>query len=154
MQKYYNFASPVGDLLLGEENNELTLLAFNKERREEGSAPSSFLQEVEKQLTEYFAGKRREFDLVLKPPGTDFQKRVWQELLTVPYGETISYKEIAEQIGSPKAYRAVGLANNRNPLAIIIPCHRVIGTDGTLVGYGGGLKVKRFLLDLEKRHAL
>jgi len=101
------------------------------------------------QLEEYFDGERREFDLPLDPSGTPFQMAVWKELLAIPYGETRSYKQIAENIGSPKAFRAVGLANNRNPISIIIPCHRVIGSDGSLVGYGGGLDMKQKLLELE-----
>ncbi|NLJ80242.1 MAG: methylated-DNA--[protein]-cysteine S-methyltransferase [Firmicutes bacterium] len=151
MQHYYNYQSPIGNLLLREEDGVLTLAAFNEEGYQLDSVPTPFLLEVAKQLKEYFAGARQEFDLDLKPKGTDFQKRVWEALLTVPYGETISYKQVAERIGKPRAYRAVGLANNRNPIAIIIPCHRVIGADGKLVGYGGGLETKRFLLDLEKR---
>lgn len=101
------------------------------------------------QLEEYMAGKRREFDLPLKPEGTEFQKKVWNALLAIPYGETRSYKDIAVSIGSPKAFRAVGSANNRNPISIIIPCHRVIGANGSLVGYGGGLPIKIELLNLE-----
>ena len=110
----------------------------------------NLLKKAAKQLTEYFAGKRREFDLPLDFTGTGFQKKVWAALLTIPYGETRSYGEIAKQIGNPKACRAVGMANNRNPIAIICPCHRVIGADGSLVGFGGGLPAKQFLLDLEK----
>ena len=106
---------------------------------------------ADKQLKEYFAGKRKDFDLTLKMNGTEFQKSVWNALLTIPYGETKSYKDIAVQIGNEKACRAVGMANNRNPIAIIVPCHRVIGHNGTLVGYGGGLDIKQTLLDLEER---
>jgi methylated-DNA-[protein]-cysteine S-methyltransferase len=102
------------------------------------------------QLAEYFDGKRKTFNLPLAPEGTEFQKSVWQALQTIPFGETRSYGEIAAQIGKPQASRAVGMANNRNPIVIIIPCHRVIGHDGNLTGYGGGLKVKEFLLHLEK----
>ena len=102
-----------------------------------------------RQLEEYFAGRRRGFDLPLDLRGTDFQKRCWQELLKIPHGETRSYAEIARAIGNPAAVRAVGLANGKNPIAIIVPCHRVIGSDGSLTGYGGGLDVKRQLLELE-----
>ena len=101
------------------------------------------------QLNEYFAGKRKVFDLPLKPEGTDFQRSVWQALLTIPFGETRSYREIAVQTGNPKACRAAGMANNRNPIVIIIPCHRVIGANGDLTGYGGGLDIKKYLLELE-----
>ena len=102
------------------------------------------------QLGEYLAGKRREFTVPFTPKGTPFQLRVWQALRTIPYGETRSYKEIAALAGNPKACRAAGMANNRNPIAILIPCHRVIGADGSLVGYGGGLPLKRSLLALER----
>ena len=101
------------------------------------------------QLDEYLAGSRRQFDLPLAPHGTAFQQAVWNELLRIPYGETRSYKHVAQLIGSPRAFRAVGMANNRNPIMIIIPCHRVIGSNGSLVGYGGGLDVKEMLLGLE-----
>ncbi|HHY09031.1 MAG TPA: methylated-DNA--[protein]-cysteine S-methyltransferase [Firmicutes bacterium] len=153
MKHYYNYPSPVGNLLLGEENGKLTLLAFNEDGLKKDSVPSPFLKDVAGQLDEYFAGKRREFDVPLAAKGTDFQKDAWHELLKIPYGETRSYKQIAERIGRPKAYRAVGLANNRNPIAIIIPCHRVVGSSGKLVGYGGGLSTKEFLLDLESKHS-
>jgi methylated-DNA-[protein]-cysteine S-methyltransferase len=102
-----------------------------------------------RQLEEYFSGRRRHFDLPLDLRGTEFQKRCWRELLKIPYGETRSYAEIARAIGNPSAVRAVGLANGQNPIAIIVPCHRVIGSDGSLTGYGGGLDVKRRLLELE-----
>ena len=102
-----------------------------------------------RQLEEYFAGRRRQFDLPLDLHGTEFQKRCWQELLKIPYGETRSYADVARAIGNPSAVRAVGLANGQNPIAIIVPCHRVIGSDGSLTGYGGGLETKRKLLELE-----
>ena len=102
------------------------------------------------QLESYFAGERREFDLELDLVGTNFQRRVWEALLTIPYGETRSYGQIAEQIGSPGAFRAVGLANGHNPIGIIVPCHRVIGANGSLTGYGGGLERKSILLELER----
>jgi methylated-DNA-[protein]-cysteine S-methyltransferase len=102
------------------------------------------------QIGEYLEGKRKKFDLPLILHGTGFQKTVWQALQTIPYGETRSYKDIAVLAGSPKAFRAVGMANNRNPVSIIIPCHRVIGSNGDLVGYGGGLPVKKYLLELEQ----
>ncbi|MBN2461940.1 MAG: methylated-DNA--[protein]-cysteine S-methyltransferase [Candidatus Cloacimonetes bacterium] len=111
---------------------------------------SPVLKETEIQLKEYFAGKRRHFDLELEPLGTEFQKLVWQKLLTIPWGETISYEELAMRTGSPKKTRAVGNANSRNPIPIIIPCHRVICKNGQLGGYAGGLDKKRFLLELEK----
>ena len=104
------------------------------------------------QLDEYFQGKRTTFSLPFKLTGTPFQLAVWKELQNIPYGHTTSYKEIAQKINKPKAYRAVGMANNKNPLPIIIPCHRVIGSNGKLIGYAGGLKLKNYLLELEKSH--
>lgn len=106
-------------------------------------------QAVTDQLNEYFAGRRQTFNVKLAPQGTDFQQQVWLQLSKIPYGQAVSYSHIAEQIGNPKANRAVGLANGKNPLPIIVPCHRVIGKDGSLTGFGGGLDVKRFLLNLE-----
>lgn len=111
---------------------------------------TSLIQTAASQLQEYLDGKRREFSLPLLLEGTPFQKAVWKALLDIPYGETRSYRDIAETIGNPKAVRAVGMANNRNPISFIVPCHRVIGADGSLVGYGGGLALKQQLLDLEK----
>lgn len=108
---------------------------------------------VATQLHEYFKGERLSFDLPLVFKGTDFQKGVWEALRQIPYGETRTYKDIAESIGSPKAVRAVGNANNKNPLSIIVPCHRVIGSSGSLVGYGGGLDKKQYLLELENNHS-
>jgi methylated-DNA-[protein]-cysteine S-methyltransferase len=106
------------------------------------------------QLMEYLQGKRKVFDILLAPEGTVFQKKVWGALLTIPYGETSSYGKLAENIGKPGAARAVGMANNRNPIPVIIPCHRVIGADGSLTGYGGGLSMKERLLALEKATAI
>jgi len=108
------------------------------------------IREAAEQLNEYLAGKRKAFDLPLAPEGTPFQKAVWKALTGIPYGETRTYKEIAETVGKPRACRAVGMANNKNPIAILIPCHRVIGADGKLTGYAGGLDIKKKLLDLEK----
>jgi O-6-methylguanine DNA methyltransferase len=107
------------------------------------------LGEVEKQLGEYFRGTRKTFDIALAPEGTDFQKRVWAELLRIPYGETISYMELAKRVGNPKSSRAVGGANGSNPIWLIVPCHRVIGSNGTLTGYAGGVGIKQALLELE-----
>lgn len=110
------------------------------------------LKDAEKQLEEYFCGKRKKFNLPLKQEGTEFMQSVWKVLETIPYGETRSYKQIAEMIGNPKAVRAVGMANNKNNIPIIIPCHRVIGNNGKLVGYALGLEMKQWLLDLEKEN--
>jgi O-6-methylguanine DNA methyltransferase len=111
------------------------------------------LSQAIEQLRAYFAGELRDFDLALDMQGTEFQRRVWGELQNIPYGETRSYSFVAHTIGVPKAVRAVGAANGRNPIPIVVPCHRVIGAGGSLVGYGGGLPLKRFLLDLEARHS-
>jgi methylated-DNA-[protein]-cysteine S-methyltransferase len=105
-------------------------------------------------LDEYFQGKRKTFDIPLRTHGTPFQEKVWAALRAIPYGEVRSYKEVSEAIGHPKAYRAVGMANNANPIFIIVPCHRVIGSDGSLTGYGGGLPMKKALLSLEKKHRI
>lgn len=110
---------------------------------------TELIEKVSEQLREYLAGERQAFDLPLRPEGTEFQKKVWDALTAIPYGETRSYQEIAVQIGNPEACRAVGMANNRNPIPIIIPCHRVIGARGSLVGYGGGLDIKVKLLEIE-----
>lgn len=122
-------------------------------RRGTVSHSSPVMRETVHQLRAYFAGKLHVFDVPLELLGTDFQKRVWSALVTIPYGETRSYSQIAAQIGAPRAVRAVGAANGRNPIPIIVPCHRVIGSSGNLVGFGGGLEWKRLLLDLEARHA-
>ncbi len=118
---------------------------------EEWQDNAASFKEALDQLREYFAAARQKFDLAIAPRGTPFQERVWQELRKIPFGETASYGAIAERIGNPKACRAVGLANSKNPIPIIIPCHRIIGKDGSLTGFGGGLTVKQQLLDLERR---
>jgi methylated-DNA-[protein]-cysteine S-methyltransferase len=117
------------------------------------SLNNPLLKRAAEQLRAYFAGELQSFDLPLDMQGTAFQKSVWQQLLEIPYGETRSYSFVARALGAPKAVRAVGAANGRNPMAIVVPCHRVIGAHGSLVGYGGGLEVKQFLLDLEARYA-
>jgi O-6-methylguanine DNA methyltransferase len=147
---YCRIDSPVGPLLLAVSERGLMALEFDR-----GDVAAAWVESPERtvacarQLEEYFAGQRRQFDLPLDLRGTDFQKRCWQELLKIRYGETRSYADIARAIGNPAAVRAVGLANGQNPIAIIVPCHRVIGSDGSLTGYGGGLETKRKLLELE-----
>jgi O-6-methylguanine DNA methyltransferase len=144
--------SPVGSLGLVENGQALTHLIFGgEEQLPPGTevASSPLLEEGAEQLKAYFDGLRRNFDLPLSPFGTDFQRRVWTELMKIPFGQTASYAQVAEAVGSPEAYRAVGQANNRNPIAIIIPCHRIVGRDGQLTGYAGGLETKDFLLRLE-----
>jgi methylated-DNA-[protein]-cysteine S-methyltransferase len=145
--------SPVGTLHLAAGEAGLTHLLFARESSRalprSGAPGSPLLREALAQLEAYFAGERREFDLPLAPEGTPFQLATWQALREIPYGTTLSYGELARRIGKPRAVRAVGAANSRNPISIIVPCHRVIGSDGTLTGYGGGLEVKRRLLELE-----
>jgi len=149
---YTTMNSPVGELLLVGDETALRGLHFPNHRhpllRDHRSAREPFATARE-QLEQYFAGERREFDLPLELDGPAFHRRVWEALLTIPYGETRSYGEIAAQVGDPGSARAVGFANGRNPIAIVVPCHRVIGADGSLTGYGGGLPRKRQLLDLE-----
>lgn len=152
MERFAYFSSPVGTLTLTEEEDALTGLYFGRLSRQGQEVLSPVLEETARQLSEYFSGKRREFSLPLSPKGTEFQLRVWRALETIPYGETRSYGDMARLIGSPKACRAVGMANHRNPISIIVPCHRVVGANGSLTGYGGGLDAKRFLLDLEQKN--
>ncbi len=143
------FKSPIGPLRLVAENGALSSLEFYQKIPDFLPQPDPFLQRVMTQLDEYFHHERYRFDIPLAPKGTPFQKKVWQALLNVPYGRTASYKEIAIAIGHPKAYRAVGLANGRNPIPIIIPCHRIVRANGDLGGFSSGLYVKRWLLKHE-----
>jgi len=152
METIFFYDTPVGKLCIGEENGSITRVTWRQ-------LPKSYIQEetelilrCKKQLEEYFAGKRKTFDLPLAPRGTDFQQRVWKALQEIPYGETRTYGEIAAAVGNPKAARAVGMANNRNPIGIIVPCHRVVGANGKLVGYAGGMEKKEWLLELEKQN--
>ena len=147
--------SPVGPLYLAATDAGLTHLLFAAKMHRRptvvaGSGEAArILRETERQLSDYFAGRRREFDVPLAPAGTEFQLATWRTLQKVSFGETISYGELARRLGRPRAVRAVGTANGANPISIIVPCHRVIGADGTLTGYGGGLDNKRRLLSLE-----
>lgn len=161
--KTKSYESPCGMLLLGSFNDRLCLCDWQVEKHrdhvdrrlkrvlkaefEDGS--SDVIEETVRQLDEYFAGKRKEFNVPLLFVGTDFQKTVWNELLNIPFGKTISYGEMARRIGMPKAVRAVANANGANAISILAPCHRVIGSNGSLTGYGGGLAAKKMLLDLE-----
>jgi methylated-DNA-[protein]-cysteine S-methyltransferase len=148
--------SPLGILTLASDGASLREINFPRNGRAATVDPnwreeaSSFV-EIVRQLRAYFAGELEDFDLPLSPQGTAFQQKVWSELCKIPYGETISYGELARRVGNPNASRAVGLANGSNPIPIIIPCHRVIGSNGKLTGYGGGLPIKEKLLALEKR---
>lgn len=146
--------SPVGPLMLAADASGLRHIEFRHNRHPADRAgwhggDNEVLQAAEAQLGEYFAGKRQRFALPLAPQGTDFQLRVWRELAQIPYGETISYAQLAQRLDNPNGTRAVGAANGRNPLPIVLPCHRVIGADGALTGFGGGLPVKESLLRLE-----
>ena len=148
----YIFVSKIGPLCLEEKEGKLTGLSFASKAEADGAQaepPAPLLAEAVRQLKDYFEGNLKKFSLPLEPEGTPFQQAVWRELLRIPYGATASYGEIARRVGQPGAARAVGLANNRNPIAIAIPCHRVVGANGKLVGYGGGLDLKKALLKLE-----
>ena len=147
--------SPVGRLLVAADPEGLRYLLFEAGRSEVQPLPgwredAARLAEATRQLRAYFRGALQQFDLPLAPRGTPFQQRVWRELLTIPYGETVSYGDLARRLGNPSASRAIGLANGSNPISIVIPCHRVIGSDGKLTGYGGGLRNKEWLLALEQ----
>ena len=145
----YSYETKLGSVTIVEEDG--ALLAITTHRTYEGIKQETLLtKEAYRQLSEYLIGERKSFDLPLNPGGTEFQQQVWKALCDIPYGQTRSYKQIAEAIGNPKAVRAVGMANNRNPLLIVIPCHRVIGANGKLVGYGSGIEMKEYLLKLEK----
>lgn len=151
---YTTLHSPIGELLLAGDGRSLHHLSMQSGRRPLALDPAWVRDDdafgvVAGQLDEYFAGARRSFDVPVVPHGNPFERSVWRALLEIPYGETTTYGAVAREIGHPDAARAVGLANGRNPIAVIIPCHRVIGADGTLTGYGGGLERKRLLLDLE-----
>lgn len=119
---------------------------------EENTAANDLAQKCKDEFEEYFAGKRESFDLPLKGEGTDFQKQVWEQLKRIPYGETRTYGEVAKMMGKPKASRAIGMANHNNPILILVPCHRVIGADGSLTGYAAGIEAKKYLLDFEKKN--
>lgn len=152
MNDYAVYPFPFGQLKIGYRDNAVTLLMRTSEPvRVEGRTPLTDL--VYQQVTEYLNGQRREFDFPYTLQGTEFQRKVWRALCDIPYGETRTYGEIAAAVGSPKAYRAVGMANHNNPILLAVPCHRVIGANGKLVGYGCGLDMKEALLQLEKKFA-
>ena len=144
------YESPFGPVRMDYEGEVLTRLRVVEPTEERGT-PTPLTEETFRQLGEYFAGTRREFSLPYVLRGTEFQKQVWEALRTIPYGQTRSYRDMAALAGNPKAVRAVGAANGKNPLWIILPCHRVVGADGSLTGYAGGLEMKRALLELERR---
>jgi methylated-DNA-[protein]-cysteine S-methyltransferase len=156
VKSIYYYQTEIGPVGIADNGGAITHLVWNQNKLPAGIMvrQTSLLNEAARQLFEYLAGKRRTFELPTAVAGTPFQLSVWEALQTISYGETRSYKDIAEAIGKPTACRAVGMANHQNPIAIIIPCHRVIGSDGKLVGYAGGLTVKEQLLTLEKRNSL
>ena len=151
MKYYHYYESPIGKLVIVHNDRGITnlylahLLQIENAIQEE----TDLIKEAVKQLDEYFNGLRQSFDLPLAPAGTHFQQKVWHALRNIPCGKTYSYKQIAEQIGSPKASRAIGMANNKNPILLLIPCHRVIGANGKLIGFAAGLEMKKYLLTLE-----
>lgn len=154
MKHWCRMSSPLGELILVEENGALLEIGYTNGKRpatepDDASESSAQFNCAIRQLEEYFSGQRRDFDLRLAPQGTAFQQRVWNALQQIPFGKSVSYSDIAQVIGNSQAVRAVGLANGRNPIPIVIPCHRVIGKNGSLTGYGGGLPIKRQLLALE-----
>lgn len=150
MKYCYPYKIGICQLWICEENQCITKVSFREPAEHYEEKDTNLIREAARQIDEYLDGQRTEFNLPLNPEGTPFQKSVWTALQKVRFGETRTYKQIAEEIGNPKACRAVGLANNRNPIAIIIPCHRIIGADGKLTGYAGGLEIKEMLLSLER----
>lgn len=154
--RFRSFPSRLGDVLIAAENEKLRWLCFTSGRTALIPGPDwvederdPLLDEAKRQITSYFSRRRERFELPLDPQGTPFQERVWSELLAIPYGKTLAYSELARQISKPLAFRAVGAANGQNPISVIIPCHRLIGKNGSLTDYGGGLDKKRKLLELE-----
>lgn len=149
---YYFYDTPIGKITITEENDHIEYLDFGDrfDLKNGIEFESELLIEADRQLKEYFSAERKVFDLPMNPKGTPFMKSVWKQLTAIPYGKTVSYKDISRAIDHPKAYRAVGLANNKNPLPIFIPCHRVIASNGDLCGYAGGVSIKQYLLNLEK----
>lgn len=152
MEKIFFYENtPVGRLCIGEREGTITRVTWNQIPADAVEEETELIRKCKQELDEFFEGKRTTFDLPLAPEGTPFQKRVWEALREIPYGKTRTYKDIAIAVGSPKGFRAVGMANNKNPIAILIPCHRVIGSDGKLVGYAAGMETKTFLLALERQ---
>ena len=150
MSNLFFYETDLGIIGIRDNNNAITEVFYSKSKINDHLKETPLIRESFNQLKEYFQGTRREFTIPIEAEGSEFQKKVWKALLDIPYGQTRTYKEIAIAIGNEKACRAVGMANNRNPISIIIPCHRVIGANGKLVGYGGGLDIKEKLLNIEK----
>lgn len=150
MKYKHTYKTIIGNIEIAEEDGYIIGVNFNTESRIEDKE-TELIKETYRQISEYLEGKRKKFNIPIKMQGTEFQKKVWKELTKIPYGEIRSYKQIAENIENPKACRAVGMANHNNPIAIIVPCHRVIGTNNKLVGYAGGLAIKEKLLKIEQQ---
>lgn len=153
MANTFIYDTAIGKVGIRDNGHSITDVYFiqDEENNDVELKETALIKEAARQLGEYFEGNRKDFDIPLEPKGTPFQKSVWEALITIPYGETWSYKQVAQKVNSPKAYRAVGMSNNKNPISIIIPCHRVIGANGKMVGYGGGIPIKEYLLNLEKQ---
>lgn len=150
MKKIYFYETNIGKIKIAEEENKIIQISITDNNLDGRVEETEIIKDTYIQIKEYLDGKRREFQVQINPKGTEFMKKVWNELMNIPYGKTCSYGEIAEKIGNPKASRAVGMANNKNPIMIIIPCHRVIGKNGKMVGYAGGIDIKEKLLNIEK----
>lgn len=149
---YFVYNTPLGRLTIASNGRAITHVLFGDCKLPGERRATALTNLASNQLQEFLAGRRKKFDLPLEPEGTDFQKQVWSALRDIPYGQTRSYAELAKAIGKPSSARAVGMANNRNPICIIVPCHRVIGANGKLVGYAAGLHIKKWLLELESKH--
>ncbi|MBE6072445.1 MAG: methylated-DNA--[protein]-cysteine S-methyltransferase [Clostridium butyricum] len=153
MKNTFYYETLIGKITISDNQSHITDLHFGEiHLKDSNIRETKLIKEAYNQLKEYFNKERRKFELPLAPQGTEFQLKVWNALQEIPYGETCSYKQIAVKVGNEKACRAVGMANNRNPISIFIPCHRVIGANGNLIGYGGGLDIKEKLLNLEKEN--
>lgn len=151
MKSLYYYEFKIGKIAIAQEGDYITDVFFKDVKNVEGSIiETDLIKQTAKQIEEYLEGTRKEFDIAIKLNGTEFQKRVWKKLMDIDYGKLASYGEIAESVQSPKASRAIGMANNKNPIIIIVPCHRVIGKSGKLVGYAAGLDVKEYLINLER----
>ncbi len=155
-EKIWAYSFDIGEICIAENNLGISKVFFKNSDQKTSDEfieeETPLIRKTSNQLREYFEGKRKNFDIPLSIKGTEFQNKVWNELKNIPYGKTLTYKEIAEKVNSPKACRAVGLANNQNPICIIIPCHRVVGSNKSLVGYAFGVETKKYLLDLESRN--
>lgn len=152
ISKFAIYKTDIGFISIGYEMDTIKYIQRLPKEPTQNGIRTPLTDEVYKQITEYFIGRRKTFDFPYQLEGTPFQQKVWKALCAIPYGETCTYKEIAEAIGNPKASRAVGMANHKNPLLIVVPCHRVIGTNGKLIGYLGGIELKSLLLDIEKKN--